>query len=47
VIGGLRRVSDRQVLGAFRWNYTWDQLVFVGRRRSSRGRRGGRDMPVQ
>jgi GT2 family glycosyltransferase len=47
VIGGLRRVSDRQVLVAFRWNYTWDQLVFVGRRRSSRGRRGGRDMPVQ
>lgn len=42
-----RRVSDWQVLRAFRWNYTWDQLVFVGRRRTSAGRRGGRDMPVQ
>jgi hypothetical protein len=47
VIRGLRRVSDWHVLRAFSWNYTWDQLVFVGRRRSSRGRRGGRDMPVQ
>ena len=47
VVGDLRRVSDWHVLGAFSWNYTWDQLVFVGRRRSSRGRRGGRDMPVQ
>ena len=47
VIRGLRRVSDWHVLRAFRWNYTWDQLVFVGRRRTSAGRRGGRDMPVE
>ena len=46
-IGELRRVSDWKVLGALRWNYTWDQLVFVGRRRASAGRRGGRDMPVE
>jgi GT2 family glycosyltransferase len=46
-IGELRRVSDWKVLGAFRWNYTWDQLVFVGRRRASAGRRGGRAMPIE
>jgi len=46
-IGRLRRVSDWRVLNAFSWNYAWDQLVFVGRRRTSAGRRGGRDMPVQ
>lgn len=46
-IDELRRVSDWKVLGAFRWNYTWDQLVLVGRRRTSRGRRGGREMPVR
>ena len=46
-IRNLRRVSDWRVLRALTWNYTWDQLVFVGRRRTSAGRRGGRDMPVQ
>jgi GT2 family glycosyltransferase len=46
-IRGLRRVSDWRLLNAFSWNYTWDQLVFVGRRRTSAGRRGGRDMPVE
>lgn len=46
-IRGLRRVSDWRVLSAFSWNYAWDQLMFVGRRRTSAGRRGGRDMPVQ
>lgn len=46
-IGELRRVSDWKVLSTLRWNYTWDQLLFVGRRRASAGRRGGRDMPVE
>lgn len=46
-ISGLRRVSDRAVLGALRWNYTWDQLIHVGSQRPTRGRRGGRDMPVR
>jgi GT2 family glycosyltransferase len=45
-IATLRRVSDRTVLRSFRWNYNWDQLVFLGRRRSTSGRRGGRDLPV-
>jgi GT2 family glycosyltransferase len=47
VIARLRRVPDRHVLRALHWNYTWDQLAFLGRRRSSRGRRGGREMPVR
>ena len=47
VIRSLRRVSDWHVLRAFSWNYAWDQLVVVGRRRTTVGRRGGRDMPVQ
>lgn len=42
----IRRVPDRAVLQALRWNYTWDQLVFLGKRRSTRGRRGGRDLPT-
>jgi GT2 family glycosyltransferase len=45
-IATLRRVSDRTVLRSFRWNYNWDQLVFLGRSRSTSGRRGGRDLPV-
>ncbi len=47
VIAELRRVPDRVVLGKLRWNYTWDQLIFVGRRHAVRGRRGGRAMPVR
>lgn len=46
-VGEMRRVSDWRVLSALSWNYSWDQLLFVGRRRMSRGRRGGREMPVQ
>jgi GT2 family glycosyltransferase len=46
-IEALRRVPDATVLGAMRWNYTWDQLLFLGRRRTIRGRRGGRDLPVR
>ncbi|MCJ7780013.1 MAG: glycosyltransferase, partial [Acidimicrobiia bacterium] len=38
-IDRLRRVSDRAVMRSFRWNYNWDQLVFVGRSRSTSGRR--------
>lgn len=45
-IDTLRRVSDWVVLRSFRWNYNWDQLVFLGRRRSTSGRRGGRDLPT-
>lgn len=46
-IGRLRRVSDWEVLSALKWNYTWEQLMFLGRNRATRGRRGGRDMPIQ
>ena len=47
VIAGLRRVDDREVLRALRWNYTWDQLLSVGRRPPTQGRRGNRDLPVR
>lgn len=46
-IEGLRRVPDRTVLAAMNRSYTWDQLLVLGRRRTSRGRRGGRDLPVR
>ncbi len=46
-ITDLRRVSDRSVLHSFRWNYAWGQMVSIGRRRSTSGRRGGRDLPVR
>lgn len=45
-INHMRLVSDWEVLRALNWNYTWDQLVFVGKRRTTRGRRGGREMPT-
>ena len=45
-VGRLRLVSDWEVLRALNWNYTWDQLVFVGKGRTTRGRRGGREMPT-
>lgn len=45
-INRMRVVSDWEVLRALNWNYTWDQLVFVGKRRSTQGRRGGREMPT-
>ncbi len=45
-VARVRRVSDRAVFAGLRWNYTWDQFVFLGKRRSTRGRRGGRELPV-
>ncbi len=45
-IDSLRRIPDRVVLRSLRWNYNWDQMIFLGRRRSTSGRRGGRDLPV-
>ena len=45
-INRLRLASDWDVLRALNWNYTWDQLVFVGKNRTTQGRRGGREMPT-
>lgn len=45
-INRLRLATDREVIAALNWNYSWDQLVFVGKNRTTRGRRGGREMPT-
>jgi hypothetical protein len=45
-IEALRRVPDAAVLAALRRSYTWDQLLVLGKRGASKGRRGGRDLPV-